>query len=65
MLVIFILALQDFNLSCIVFQREALHQRVAQMLEVAAECGVNIACMQEAWSRYNYALTLPYFDSQY
>jgi len=31
-------------------QRDALHTRIAEMLEVAAACGVNIACMQEAWT---------------
>lgn len=29
----------------------ALHLKVATILEAASECGVNIACMQEAWSK--------------
>lgn len=31
-------------------QRAALWERVAQMVEVAAQCGVNVLCFQEAWS---------------
>jgi len=31
-------------------QRDAIHHRVAEMIEVAAQCGVNIVCMQEAWT---------------
>jgi beta-ureidopropionase len=31
-------------------QRDALHSRIADMLEVASTCGVNIVCMQEAWT---------------
>jgi len=31
-------------------QRDALHRRVAEMIDVAAQCEVNIVCMQEAWT---------------
>ncbi|XP_036383663.1 beta-ureidopropionase [Megalops cyprinoides] len=31
-------------------QISALHRRVADMVEVAALCGVNIVCFQEAWT---------------
>ena len=38
-----------FLFNC-TFQIEALHRRIAEILDVAASCGVAIACMQEAWS---------------
>ncbi|NP_001087502.1 ureidopropionase, beta S homeolog [Xenopus laevis] len=31
-------------------QISALHRRIAEIVEVAAMCGVNIVCFQEAWS---------------
>ncbi|XP_013404898.1 beta-ureidopropionase-like [Lingula anatina] len=31
-------------------QIEALHQRIGDIIQAAAECGVNIVCMQEAWT---------------
>uniref|UniRef100_A0A0N5AIL9 Beta-ureidopropionase n=1 Tax=Syphacia muris TaxID=451379 RepID=A0A0N5AIL9_9BILA len=31
-------------------QRSALHARMTSMIEVAAKCGANIVCMQEAWT---------------
>lgn len=31
-------------------QISALHSRVGEIVEVAAMCGVNIVCFQEAWS---------------
>ncbi|KAE8634549.1 hypothetical protein XENTR_v10002347 [Xenopus tropicalis] len=31
-------------------QISALHRRIAEIVEVAATCGVNIVCFQEAWS---------------
>ena len=31
-------------------QRDALFARVGEMISVAAECGVNIFCLQEAWT---------------
>lgn len=31
-------------------QRDSLHQRIGKIAEVAARCGVNILCMQEAWT---------------
>eukprot|EP00128_Syssomonas_multiformis_P000349 Colp12_sorted_trinity150504_noHs@16762 len=31
-------------------QIEAIHKRIATMLEAAHECGVNIVCFQEAWT---------------
>ena len=30
-------------------QREAIHERIANIIEAAALCGVNILCFQEAW----------------
>ena len=33
------------------FQIEALHERISAILEVAHLAGVNIACTQEAWSK--------------
>src|SRR5699024_194524 len=32
-------------------QRRAIHQRIAEILEVAAKAGVNVVCFQEAWSK--------------
>jgi beta-ureidopropionase len=32
-------------------QRDAIHKRVAQMIEAAARGGANVICMQEAWSK--------------
>ncbi|KAK6191513.1 hypothetical protein SNE40_003180 [Patella caerulea] len=34
----------------ITVQREALEKRISEIIEVAAECGVNIICLQEAWN---------------
>lgn len=31
-------------------QVAAMHSRIAEMVEVAAMCGVNIVCFQETWS---------------
>ncbi|XP_076453415.1 beta-ureidopropionase-like [Babylonia areolata] len=36
--------------ASIIEQREALHRRITEMVEAAALCGVNILCMQEAWT---------------
>lgn len=36
----------------------ALHNRVGEILEVAAMCGVNIVCFQETWSECIYSETL-------
>ena len=33
------------------FQREALHARIGEMLDTAGQCGVNVVCLQEAWSK--------------
>lgn len=33
-------------------QRQAIHQRVAEILEVASKAGVNVVCFQEAWSEF-------------
>lgn len=33
-------------------QVTALHNRVGEILEVAAMCGVNIVCFQETWSEF-------------
>lgn len=35
---------------CSFNQVAALHGRIAEMVEVAAMCGVNIVCFQETWS---------------
>jgi len=34
----------------VVVQREALYARIGEMIGVAAECGVNVVCLQEAWT---------------
>jgi len=34
----------------VVVQRQALFDRVGAMIGVAAECGVNVLCLQEAWT---------------
>ena len=31
-------------------QRDALHQRITEIMEVAGETGVNVVCFQEAWT---------------
>lgn len=33
-------------------QINAMHSRVGEILEVAAMCGVNVVCFQEAWSEF-------------
>lgn len=33
-------------------QVAALHRRIEEIVGVAAMCGVNIVCFQEAWSEY-------------
>ena len=40
----------ELCLACVCVQRDALHKRVGEMAEAAALCGVNVLCMQEAWS---------------
>ena len=34
-------------------QRDALFRRVGEMVEAAGRSGVNVLCLQEAWSEYN------------
>jgi len=34
----------------IVEQRDALHKRVGEMIKCASMCGVNVVCLQEAWT---------------
>lgn len=34
-------------------QRFAIHSRVTEIIEVAYRCGVNIVCLQEAWSKFS------------
>jgi len=31
-------------------QREAIHNRIREIVDIAAKCGVNIICFQEAWT---------------
>lgn len=31
-------------------QRDALHTRITEIMEVASETGVNVVCFQEAWT---------------
>jgi beta-ureidopropionase len=31
-------------------QREALYKRIGTMIDAAGKCGVNVLCLQEAWS---------------
>lgn len=33
-------------------QRDAIHKRVGQLIEAAAQGGANVICMQEAWSEF-------------
>ena len=37
-------------------QRDAIHKRIESILEVAALCGVNVVCLQEAWSKFLFFL---------
>lgn len=32
-------------------QREAIHNRMREIIEIAALCNVNVICFQEAWSK--------------
>lgn len=32
-------------------QRDALLEKIGKIIEIAHKCGVNIVCMQEAWSK--------------
>ena len=32
-------------------QRDALFKRIGDMIEAAGNCGANIVCLQEAWSK--------------
>lgn len=32
-------------------QREAIHNRIREIVEIAPQCGVNIICFQKAWSK--------------
>lgn len=34
-------------------QREALHQRIEQIVNAASLCGINIICLQECWSTFS------------
>jgi len=34
----------------VLVQRQALFERIGEMIGVAAECGVNVLCLQEAWT---------------
>ena len=38
-------------LLCFAVQVAALHERISQICEIASQCGVNIICFQEAWSK--------------
>lgn len=33
-------------------QRDAIHNKIAKIIEAAHHCGVNIVCMQELWRKY-------------
>ncbi|CAF0719783.1 unnamed protein product [Adineta steineri] len=45
-------AIQKPTTASVQEQRDAIHERIDQMLAVAHECQVNVVCMQEAWSEY-------------
>jgi len=32
-------------------QRNAIHNRIAEIISAGHQCGVNVMCMQEAWSK--------------
>ena len=34
----------------VIEQRDALFKRIGEMVDAAGECGVNVLCLQEAWS---------------
>lgn len=34
-------------------QRDAIHNLIAKIIHSAAECKVNVLCLQEAWSKYS------------
>uniref|UniRef100_A0A8B9JTY5 Ureidopropionase, beta n=1 Tax=Astyanax mexicanus TaxID=7994 RepID=A0A8B9JTY5_ASTMX len=46
-------------------QITALHKRVGEMVDVAAACGVNIVCFQEAWTLLNAFHDLPHLPSYF
>ena len=31
-------------------QRDAIFQKITEVIKIAAECRVNVLCLQEAWS---------------
>lgn len=35
-------------------QKTALHDRIETIIDTASKAGVNIICLQEAWSRYSH-----------
>ncbi|CAF0763890.1 unnamed protein product [Adineta steineri] len=43
-------AIQKPTTASVQEQRDAIHERIDQMLAVAHECQVNVVCMQEAWT---------------
>ncbi|CAD5123191.1 unnamed protein product [Dimorphilus gyrociliatus] len=34
----------------VVNQRDALHRKIGKIIDLAGECGVNVLCLQEAWT---------------
>lgn len=41
-------------------QRDALHEKISNILRVAVTAGVNIVCLQEAWSKHYFHPTEDY-----
>lgn len=37
----------------VVNQQKAIHSRIEEIISAASLCGVNIICLQEAWSKYD------------
>lgn len=35
-------------------QIDAIHEKIADYIKHAASCGVNVICLQEAWSKKSY-----------
>lgn len=47
-----LISLSVFSVSSPSQQLEALHERVGTMIAAAGRMGVNIVCLQEAWSMF-------------
>lgn len=41
-------------------QKDALLNRIKEIIRIAAEAGVRILCLQEAWSKYKFIIFIFY-----